>query len=254
MKEEIILYQKLTHRAWAAKETINHNGWLVRLSEGVTNRVNSVLPLVYHGHGDNLESDINLVEKMYKENNLPLVFQIPDYVEPSNLVEFLENIGFESFSETAVMSREVNQEQDTLINDSFDYKFEKDASEHWFKTLQRINKIDNYRLEAIRKIISRTSNSKVTCSVNINNRTTGIVLGVIERPFMGIYDLLVDPDYRRKGIGEFIMKKMLLHAYESNLSTIYLQVEVKNLPAVKLYKKLNFQELFKYRYMKRKRE
>lgn len=247
MKSDVILYQKLTHRAWVAKETINHNSWLIRLSEGVTNRANSVLPVEYNG--SDLEKDLNIVEEMYKENDLSSVFQIPDYYKPSNLLDYLQKNGFQKTDETKLMTKEIKEEEIFSENDSFEYLIEDDVSEDWFQTLQRITNYNEFVLEAFRSIISRTSNTKVACSVMVNDITVGIVLGVAEKPFIGIYDLLIDPDYRRLGIGEFITKKMLTYAFNNNLKTMYLQVEAKNLPAVRLYEKLEFQERYRYRYM-----
>jgi ribosomal protein S18 acetylase RimI-like enzyme len=249
MRSDVILYQKLTHRAWVAKNTINHKGWLVRLSEGITDRVNSVLPIEYTG--SNVGEDIKLVEDMYKQNKLPAIFQIPDYYEPSNLPEYLQEIGYKRTDETKVMTKEVQQEDLNEENETFDFSLVVDVPEEWFLTLQRINNYNEFVINAFREIISRTPNIKVTCSVKNKDIIVGIVLGVIEKSFMGIYDLLIDSNFRRKGIGEFITRKILSYAYESNLKTVYLQVEAKNLPAVNLYEKLGFEENFRYRYMKK---
>lgn len=252
MKNDVLLFQELTHRAWLARDTVVHKGWLVRVSEGVTKRANSILPISYHGA--DLEQDVSIVDKLYKDNNLPLIFQISDYFEPSNLVEYLQNSEFLVTDETIVMSTEIEQDNFSPNKDGFDVVIEHDVDVKWYQALKRLTDIDSSKLEGFRKIISRTSNAKITCSVMKDDNPIGIVLGVIEEPFIGIFDLVVLSDYRRQGIGEFIMRLMMSYAQKSKLQTMYLQVEANNLPAVKLYKKLNFQERYRYRYLAREIE
>lgn len=252
MKKDVLLFQELAHRAWLARDTVVHKGWLVRVSEGVTKRANSVMPISYRGA--NLEKDISIVYKLYKDNNLPLIFQIPDYFEPPNLVEYLQNSEFLITDETIVMSTEIEQDNFSLDKDGFDVVIEHDVDVKWYQALKRLADIDSSKLEGFRKIISRTYNEKITCSVMKDNHPVGIVLGVIEKPYIGIFDLVVHLDYRRQGIGEFIMRIMMSYAQKSKLQTMYLQVEANNLPAVKLYKKLNFQERYRYRYLAREKK
>ena len=252
MKKDVLLFQELTHRAWLARDTVVHKGWLVRVSEGVTKRANSVMPISYHGV--DLEKDISIVYKLYKDNNLPLIFQIPDYFEPLNLIEYLRNSEFLMTDETIVMSIEIEQDNISPNEDRFDVVIEHDVDVKWYQALKRLTDIDSSKLEGFKKIISRTSNEKITCSVMKDNLPIGIVLGVIEGPYIGIFDLVVHSDYRRQGIGEFIMQMMLSYAQKNKLQTMYLQVEANNLSAIKLYKKLNFQERYRYRYLVKENE
>ena len=105
MEAEVLLYQELLANAWPAKTIIFQNGWILRLSEGVTRRVNSVLPIRYIG--DNLLDDISVVERIYRERDMPVIFQVPDYSEPPNLKETLLSLGYESIDETLVMTSSI---------------------------------------------------------------------------------------------------------------------------------------------------
>ena len=252
MKDYVRLFQLLTHRAWSAKETVNYKGWLVRLSEGVTMRVNSVLPLEYNG--DNLRDDIQIVEEMYRNRNLPLIFQIPDYYEPNNLVSFLEELGFQQIDETIVMSINLNEKIPTEEGEDYNFIIEEQVSDEWFRNLQELSGFDNNKLKGFKSIISRTLNTNITCSLKIDEIIVSVVLGVIEEPFIAIFNLIVDTNHRRQGIGEFVMRKVLSYAKQKNLETMYLQVEANNLPAVKLYEKLGFNERFRYRYLVKETE
>ncbi|MBY9001315.1 MAG: hypothetical protein KGD64_10395 [Candidatus Heimdallarchaeota archaeon] len=79
MKDRVSHLQELSNNSWPAKNILLLNGWIIRISEGVTNRANSVLPLRYSG--TNVHEDIKEVENIYSSNNLPVIFQVPDYYE-----------------------------------------------------------------------------------------------------------------------------------------------------------------------------
>ena len=74
-KRLIRFYQELSTNAWPAKYYYLLNGWVARISEGVTKRANSVMPLTYYG--DNLKEDIQVVETIFTKNKLPIIFQLP---------------------------------------------------------------------------------------------------------------------------------------------------------------------------------
>jgi ribosomal-protein-alanine N-acetyltransferase len=58
-----------------------------------------------------------------------------------------------------------------------------------------------------------------------------------------VANFAVSPDYQRKGIGEKIMKKILLEAKERSCRSIILSVRESNIAAVKLYTKFGFVEV-----------
>jgi len=58
-----------------------------------------------------------------------------------------------------------------------------------------------------------------------------------------VANFAVSPDHRGKGIGERIMKRILLEAKERGCKSIILSVRESNLPAIKLYTKFGFVEV-----------
>lgn len=57
-----------------------------------------------------------------------------------------------------------------------------------------------------------------------------------------ISNVAVSPGYRRRGIGQKMMEKMLTLAQERGWKKITLGVRISNLPAISLYKKFGFRE------------
>ena len=76
LKDKVFFFQELSTNAWSPKKLILYNGWYLRIAEGITQRANSVLPLKYTGA--DLIADIKKVEEIYSDNDLPIIFQLPD--------------------------------------------------------------------------------------------------------------------------------------------------------------------------------
>lgn len=55
-----------------------------------------------------------------------------------------------------------------------------------------------------------------------------------------IYSISVDKDFRRKGYGEKLLKESIKEMRLNGISSILLYVNIKNLPAIKLYEKVGF--------------
>ena len=73
-------------------------------------------------------------------------------------------------------------------------------------------------------------------------------LAVMQDGYVGLFDIVTDQDYRRKGIGESIVIHLLRYAADRGASEAYLQVLADNTPAMMLYDKLGFKEKYKQWY------
>ena len=58
-----------------------------------------------------------------------------------------------------------------------------------------------------------------------------------------ITNIAVSPDFRRSGIGEKLLRKIIDDCYENKAKYITLEVRVSNIPAIGLYEKYGFKSL-----------
>ncbi len=68
-----------------------------------------------------------------------------------------------------------------------------------------------------------------------------IVVNIVEDE-MELLKIVVDPKYRRMGIGKSLLNRMLDIAEQKGLTVIYLDVSQKNLAAIALYQAFGFKE------------
>ncbi len=61
-------------------------------------------------------------------------------------------------------------------------------------------------------------------------------------PLINIHDFIVSPDFRKRGVGLFLLKSIENYALENGYCRINLEVRHDNLKAQNLYKKAGFKE------------
>jgi len=83
--------------------------------------------------------------------------------------------------------------------------------------------------------------SDVSLVAEVEDKIVGYIFSRIEYGKVGhIITIAVDPEYRRMGIGERLMREVLNILKELGCQSVYLEVRISNEPAINLYKKLGF--------------
>jgi ribosomal protein S18 acetylase RimI-like enzyme len=89
---------------------------------------------------------------------------------------------------------------------------------------------------------------KCFASIQLDNKVIACGMGVLEHDFIGVFDIVVDVNYRNQGYGRQLILNLLRWGKVNGAKNAYLQVMLDNLPALKLYSNLGFQEIYKYWY------
>ena len=79
---------------------------------------------------------------------------------------------------------------------------------------------------------------------SVEGRFAGVALARIEgeeRPFGDFWDVAVKPQFRNKGVGKKLIKKVHNFFEKRGIRTIYLDVNPKNAEAISLYKRLGYE-------------
>ena len=69
-----------------------------------------------------------------------------------------------------------------------------------------------------------------------------------ERGHVGLYDIVVAPDLRGRGLGRRLVAGLLAWGARAGAGRAYLQVRETNAPAVALYRSLGFTLAYRYRH------
>ncbi len=247
--------EELALNAWPALQTALYDGWVMRFANGYTRRSNSILPL-YPAQREAAEK-MAWCESVYRERGLPVVFKLFGKTRSQELDAFLDEQGYRADAFTsmqtldlsswqgdpaqqaAATSKVILESQPTLAWQAAFGRMQHGSKEHCLSEAEA--QTHQQLLEAI---IPR----KRFASVRVAGQVIGCGLGVAQDGFLGIFDIVIDPGYRRQGHGERLMGSLLAWGKQQAVHTAYLQVMQNNEPALRLYDRLGFREAYPYWY------
>jgi ribosomal protein S18 acetylase RimI-like enzyme len=82
----------------------------------------------------------------------------------------------------------------------------------------------------------------------VNGQHAGCGLGVVQDDLLGLFDIVVAPEFRRKGYGKKLVSAIMNWGKAHGAQTAYLQVMLDNPAGLALYRDLGFKEIYKYWY------
>jgi GNAT superfamily N-acetyltransferase len=236
--------EELTINAWPSLQTILLDGWIIRMAGGYTKRANSINPI--YSFENNLDEKINYCENIYKNNKLPIIYKIVECEEQKIIDKRLEELNYDKIDLTSVqICNELNQEKYNIEKVTLDNKFTEDWKNCFYycaniKSNETIDIIENMPKNIRHDIVSVYKIKK--------RKFIGCGFGVIEKGFVGLCDIIVNEEFRGKGYGKEIVGSILAKAIENGAKKAYLSVVNNNVIAKTLYKKIGFQEIYKYWY------
>jgi len=253
--EDIRRLQEVLMNIWPAQHYYFLNGWILRFTKGVTARANSVFPLYYTGNLDNLDKDINFVEKAYNAYKLPTIFTIPEYFEPNNLdIKLLERGYQQSGCFTYTMICSIEDLISKSINDKFTYLIHSERGIEYSKFLAMYS----HRNQEAQIVLEALSNriiipQKRFIITEYENRVIGTLTGILDpHGFLYIADVLVHPEFRRQKIASSMLFSIINEwDIPNEIITIWLQVEAENNEAMNLYTNLGFKRAYSYYYLEK---
>ncbi|MFW9876310.1 MAG: GNAT family N-acetyltransferase [Candidatus Thorarchaeota archaeon] len=253
-KKEFKYFQEYLMNSWPAKHYYFLNGWILRFTEGVTSRANSVFPIQYTGTQKSLNNDIELVEKAYKTHNLETVFMIPDFHEPKKLGQKLLKRGYRAYDHTSTLGIEIENIQTKKVNREFDYHIYNSRITDISDFLVKFSKWNKKEQTIIQELNQRIIIPEKCYIVSRNHdEIIGTLLAIlVPQGYMYIGDVFVHPDYRMQGVASSMLVKLIDQwALVNEVRFIWLQVERENVKALNLYHKFGMRTLYNYYYMKR---
>jgi len=240
--------EELSMNAWPSLQTKLYDGWVLRFANGYTRRANAVIPI--YESTISLDEKIDYCEREYGLRNLPILFKLTEESKPDGLDESLEKRGYKRDNETTLRTLNLGQ---YISHKPQEVTIELQFSKEWLDGFFRCSNIIEEKIQNTAKSILDNILGPVICvSKRVEGKVVGCGYGAIERDYIGIFDIIVDKDFRKNGYGKDIINGILDTASQRNIKTAYLQVSAGNVPAEKLYDKIGFKEAYRYWYRRLK--
>jgi ribosomal protein S18 acetylase RimI-like enzyme len=243
MPPPIRRFEELSNNAWPALQTVQYDGWLLRFGNGVTKRSNSVNML----YPSTLDPDekIAFCEQLYLGNGIASCFKVTAISDPTGIDAHLHDRGY--FIHSTVSFRTLNH-WPAIERPERDFLLESEMRPEWIDEFIRMNRFEVARRPVYVEIMNNVLTPKCLVSLTDKGTTIGVGLGVLGEKHLGIFDLVVDPEWRKQGIGEGLVNALLQWGRSQGAETAYLQVLSDNTDAIRLYDRIGFREIYKYWY------
>ena len=235
----VLELDQICNLTWPATENLENSGWLLRAAGGVTNRANSVLPLVANletGPLTDFVEKLKTAQDFYNKRNLPTIFQVamPTW---QVLADKLRSIG-------AVETIHGN----TMVADLTPAKQIVPAG---YQIVQSSQVIDEWLAvqptPGIEKILLGCSATYLTLVKDgLAIATCRIALA---KGWSSLTRVYVHQDFRGLGLGKAIVAAALEASFEQGATKALLQVEASNAIAIGVYESLGFNFHHEYSYL-----
>jgi N-acetylglutamate synthase len=248
LSDQIRQIEELSLNALPALQTLTVNGWVVRFANGHTGRANSVNPL-YSAEmsAEELAATVAYCESLYERQNLPAMFKLTPASQPPALDDFLVKCGyrFRENATTVVETADLSAFAGTTSAHFQDWHI---FNEAWYGAFCRLNNVPEARQPVMRQMLQNIVPDAFFAALIENGEILAVGLAVAERGYVGLFDIVADERARGRGLGTELVTHLLNWGINIGAHTAYLQVVEGNAPARRLYRKLGFQEAYKYWY------
>ncbi|MFP4662210.1 MAG: GNAT family N-acetyltransferase [Halanaerobiales bacterium] len=266
--------EEVAINAWPSLQTYIYDGWIIRFSNGYTKRANSINPL--YSPVENIDEKIDYCETLFRQKDLPIVYKLTEESQAIELDKLLEERGYHRVDITSLQTLDLVNDEFILNHEiclaEFDHieidhtssgsvdnnresvrsahlcRFGSELSDKWLTAFCALSNLSSKQRNILKKMLNRSTVNNFYFSITVDREIIACGLGVQENKYFGLFDIIVSEEYRGRGYGEELIKSMLSFARNNSARTAYLQVVKSNIPAINLYKKLGFTELYKYWY------
>ena len=238
----VLELDQICNLTWPATEELENSGWLMRAAGGVTNRANSVLPLVADleaGSLTNFAEKLAFAQKFYSQRNLPTIFQvaIPTW---QVLAEKLRSMGAVETIHGNTMVANLTSAK-LSVPTGIEIVQSDQISKDWLEVQPT---------PGIVNVMSRCAATYLT--VVKNGKAIATCRFALAKGWSSITRVYVNQDFRGEGLGKAIVAAALQASFEQGATKALLQVEATNAVAIGVYESLGFNFHHEYSYLELK--
>lgn len=242
--------EEISLNALPALQTLSYDGWILRLSNGYSRRANSVQPL--YPSTLPLEEKLAYCESIYRASNLPPTFKMTSAALPETLDAVLETRGYTAEGHTCVQTCTLDKPSRFLetskVSNALKARISEQWDDEWFHSYCRLSEAAPARRETLRRMLQLIVPQTGFALVLDDGKPVACGLGVCEGAYVGLFDIVVDAQVRRRGLGTQLVTQLMQWGQQNGADTCYLQVVKTNSPAQQLYAGLGFVEQYRYWY------
>jgi GNAT superfamily N-acetyltransferase len=227
-------------RAWPALETADLDGWLWRYTGGGSQRANSVSPLDFAGA--DVEAAITAAERRYEGRGAAAMFQVSDVVAPLDLDQRLARRGYRLQEPCTCLAKALSRGAPMPPG----IEVAERLGEDWLSVYA--TGVTPSRRAAAPAILARVPAPRAFLLRRQGGVPISVALAVAHDGVVIAECVATDPEHRRQGASEAIMRALEAWGVAQGAGVAALQAVAANAPAQALYAKLDYRPVGGYHY------
>ena len=233
--------EELAFRGWPALETQDRAGWRLRFANGYTKRANSINALGQHAQID--LSALQSLEAAYRARNQAPVWRLTPLAPPA-VDGILSTRGYRTIERSLL--------QVCPLHAGFaaapEVRIHAEPTPAWIEAFCTHSPVRPEHRDTMRRMLATIAAPAGFAFVEAAGRPLAMAIGAVEGDHMGLFDVLVMPEARRRGLARKITESLYAWAWGHGARFAYLQVVATNEAAIPLYGAQGFRTAYAYEY------
>jgi len=233
--------ERKAFRAWPALETRHSHGWVQRFAGGYTKRANSINALAPDSKFTPNVKDA--LEVAYRERGQTPVWRLTP-LAPPDADRVLAGAGYRRIDESLVQVAPI----DRRFAADPEVQIAAAPSPVWLAGFAEQSPVAPAHRETMARMLTSIAAPVAFASVEDAEGPMAFALGVADGEHVGVFDVLVAPRARRRGLARRLTCSIVAWGKAHGVRLAYLQVVATNEAALPLYRSLGFETLYSYSY------
>ena len=233
--------EELAFAGWPALETRDAAGWRLRFSGGYTKRANSINAL---GQDAEVNSTtLDGLEAAYRERHQRPVWRLTP-LAPSAMADLLTRRGHRPIERSLLQVCPLHRSFAT----SPEVSIQSAPSAAWIEAFSTHSPVAPEHRDTMRRMLAAIAAPAGFAFVEEAGQPMAMAIGAVQDDHMGLFDVLVMPHARRRGLARKVTESLYAWAWRQGARFAYLQVVATNDAAMPLYAAQGFRTVYDYEY------
>jgi GNAT superfamily N-acetyltransferase len=233
--------EELAFAGWPALETRDVAGWRLRLSGGYTKRANSINALERGAQVDGRTLDG--LEAAFRERHQRPAWRLTPLAPPA-IGALLAGRGYRPIERSLL--------QVCPLRPSFaaapEVVIQPAPSTAWIEAFCTYSPVRPEHRDTMRRMLASIAAPAGFAFVEEAGQPMAMAIGAAQGDHMGLFDVLVMPQARRRGLARKVTESLYAWAWRHGARFAYLQVVATNEAAMPLYAAQGFRTVYDYEY------
>ena len=233
--------EELAFRGWPALETRDSAGWRLQFAGGYTKRANSINALRPDAGAD--LATLQGLEAAYRERGQAPVWRLSPLAPPV-VGDLLAARGYRTIERSLL--------QVCPLHAGFaadpDVAIHPQPTPAWIEAFGTHSPVRPEHRPVMRRMLAAIAAPAGFAFVEAEGSPMAMAIGAVEGDHMGLFDVLVMPHARRRGLARRVTESLYAWAWSHGARFAYLQVVATNEAAMPLYAAQGFRTVYAYEY------